>query len=59
MYNDPNCKPWSSRKWAPPGYSSRSDLIEQTRATESHKPLAGSDEVRTEKVNGAPAAQRV
>ena len=25
MYNDPACKPWTSRKWAPPGYTSRYD----------------------------------
>ncbi len=40
MYNDPSCKPWTSRKWAPPGYKDRNDLIEQTRAAESGKPLA-------------------
>lgn len=42
MYTDPNCKPWTSREWAPPGYSSRQDLIDQTRAAEAHKPLASS-----------------
>ncbi|KAF9530744.1 general substrate transporter [Crepidotus variabilis] len=40
MYNDPNCKPWTSSSWAPPGFSSRGDLIEQTKAAESQKPLA-------------------
>lgn len=51
MYTDPNCKPWTSRKWAPPGYSSRQDLIDRTRAAEAHKPLASGalEEGRTEK----------
>ncbi|ETW76473.1 MFS sugar transporter [Heterobasidion irregulare TC 32-1] len=49
MYNDPKCKPWTSRAWAPPGYSSRLDLIEQTRAAEAHKPLSGAQEERIEK----------
>jgi len=31
MYNDPNCKPWTSRSWAPPGYSDRRDLVEEKR----------------------------
>jgi len=54
MYNDPNCKPWTSRNWAPPGYTSRKDLVEQTRAAEAHKPLvgAGAEESRREKVEG-------
>ncbi|KAK0471387.1 general substrate transporter [Armillaria novae-zelandiae] len=37
MYNDPNCKPWTSRQWAPPGYKDRRDLVEQTRAAEAQK----------------------
>ncbi|KAF9026628.1 general substrate transporter [Hymenopellis radicata] len=49
MYNDPSCKPWTSRKWAPPGYKDRDDLIEQTRAAESGKPMA--HESRTEHVS--------
>ena len=35
MYNDPNCKPWTSRSWAPPGYTDRRDLIEKTRAAQA------------------------
>lgn len=27
MYNDPNCKPWHSRAWAPPGFETRDDLV--------------------------------
>ena len=34
MYNDPNCKPWTSRTWAPPvGYSSRLDFMLQKKTT--------------------------
>ena len=40
MYNDPTCKPWTSRTWAPAGYSSRYDLVEQTKAAQARKPLA-------------------
>jgi hypothetical protein len=35
MYNDPSCKPWTSRSWAPPGYTDRRDLIEKTRAAQT------------------------
>ncbi|KAH6905227.1 monosaccharide transporter [Coprinopsis sp. MPI-PUGE-AT-0042] len=40
MYNDPDCKPWTSRKWVPAGYKSRFDLVEQTKAAQARKPLA-------------------
>ncbi|EPS96784.1 hypothetical protein FOMPIDRAFT_1053016 [Fomitopsis schrenkii] len=54
MYGDPSCKPWTSAKWAPPGFSSRADLIEQTRAAEQRKPLAtGVEEARIEKTDPA------
>ncbi|KAI6015215.1 general substrate transporter [Pisolithus orientalis] len=36
MYTDPTCKPWTSRQWAPSGYSSRRDLIEKDRSDESN-----------------------
>jgi len=55
MYCDPNCKPWTSQKWAPPGFSSRQDLIEQSRAAEAHKGLA-TDEHFEKAPNGASAA---
>lgn len=57
MYMDPNCKPWTSREWAPPGYSSRQDLIDQTRAAEAHKPLASGalEEGRVEKPSESSA----
>ncbi|KAF9484553.1 general substrate transporter [Pholiota conissans] len=40
MYNDPACKPWTSRTWAPVGYTSRYDLVEQTKAAQARKPFA-------------------
>lgn len=49
MYNDPNCKAWNSGRWAPPGFKSRQDLIEQSRAAEAHKPLAGETTEHFEK----------
>ncbi|OSX62955.1 hypothetical protein POSPLADRAFT_1039800 [Postia placenta MAD-698-R-SB12] len=52
MYSDPYCKPWTSRSWAPPGFSSRADLVEQSRAAEAHKPLA--TEERIEKTGEGP-----
>ncbi|KAI0324563.1 general substrate transporter [Cubamyces sp. BRFM 1775] len=58
MYCDPTCKPWTSRTWAPAGFSSRQDLVEQARAAEMHKPLeAGAgEETRYEKAGGPPDA---
>ncbi|KAH9884210.1 general substrate transporter [Cubamyces lactineus] len=58
MYCDPTCKPWTSRTWAPAGFSSRQDLVEQARAAEMHKPLeAGAgEETRYEKAGGPPEA---
>lgn len=52
MYTDPACKPWTSRQWAPPGFTSRRDLIEQIRAAESNKPLA-SDKTADEHIEKA------
>ncbi|EIN09409.1 general substrate transporter [Punctularia strigosozonata HHB-11173 SS5] len=26
MYNDPNCKPWTSHRWAPPGFNTRQEF---------------------------------
>ena len=58
MYCDPRCKPWTSRRWAPEGFASRRDLVEQGRAAEAHKPLeaGGGEETRFEhhkEVDGA------
>ncbi|KAI0808276.1 general substrate transporter [Fomes fomentarius] len=45
MYCDPNCKPWTSRNWAPEGFRNRREFVEQGRAAEAHKPLeAGAGE---------------
>ncbi|KAI0641677.1 general substrate transporter [Trametes meyenii] len=57
MYCDPDCKPWTSRTWAPAGFGSRRELIEQARAAEMHKPLeaGGGEETRFEKAGGPPA----
>lgn len=52
MYNDPNCKPWTSTKWCPPGYTSRNDVNEQAEAMERRKPYA--QEKRLENAGLAP-----
>ncbi|KAI0321540.1 general substrate transporter [Amylostereum chailletii] len=49
MYNDPTCKPWTSRSWAPEGYKGRHDLIEQSKAAEAQKPLEGAEMEHVEK----------
>ena len=46
MYNDPLCKPWTSRTWAPEGFATRDDLS----AHEARKSPVGLEEARTEKV---------
>ncbi|KAG9316785.1 general substrate transporter [Chiua virens] len=60
MYTDSNCKPWTSRQWAPPGYTSRQDLIEQTRAAEEHKEseIDGTED-RIERSNPVPSNLKV
>ncbi|KAI0781709.1 general substrate transporter [Irpex lacteus] len=51
MYNDPNCKPWTSRTWAPEGFASRDDIVAQDKANLARKsPIVGLEEGRTEKV---------
>jgi len=37
--NDPNCKPWSSVSWAPPGYGSRKELEHNTHGAEDQRTL--------------------
>ncbi|KAG5352846.1 hypothetical protein C0989_012600 [Termitomyces sp. Mn162] len=53
MYNDPKCRPWTSRQWAPPGYRSRYDLAQQNKAAGANKVVgpSGADESRIEKVD--------
>lgn len=31
MYNDPLVKPWTSGRWAPPGYNSRREAVEERK----------------------------
>ncbi|GAA5999125.1 sugar porter family MFS transporter [Rhodotorula paludigena] len=57
MYNDPNCKPWNSRKWVPEGAESRRDYVDGLRAEQktvgekpAHRELA--DEPRPSSVSG-------
>lgn len=55
MYNDPNCKPWTSRQWAPPGYRSRYDIVQQNKVAEANKTFTGPGDVeesRIEKADG-------
>lgn len=52
MYNDPTCKPWTSRTWAPEGFSSRAELVEQSKAAEAGKGFVGAEEGRIEHGNG-------
>ncbi|TFY58067.1 hypothetical protein EVG20_g8297 [Dentipellis fragilis] len=59
MYNDPNCKPWTSRTWAPAGYANRRDLAEQARAAEAHKPLSGATDEHFEKAGSAHSGEKV
>ncbi|EEB89517.1 hypothetical protein MPER_12373, partial [Moniliophthora perniciosa FA553] len=56
MYNDPECKPWNSRSWAPEGYANRNELVEQSKAAQAHKDLAmpGIEEGRVEKYGPGP-----
>ena len=59
MYNDPQCKPWTSRSWAPPGYTDRRDLVEKTRAAEeAHRSsfAAGGEEIPVDKATRRSSA---
>ena len=50
MYNDPDCKPWTSSSWAPEGYVDRYDFVQGKRTAEPQKPLAyGADDVNIKK----------
>lgn len=55
MYNDPNCTPISSTKWAPPGYKNRHELVEQQDALEKKKPYEKDSRLENAKMsNGKP-----
>ena len=45
MYIDPDCKPWTSRSWAPKGFASRADLAEKHRAAEAKEPYVAEAEL--------------
>ena len=55
MYNDPKCKPWTSGRWAPAGYTSRYDLVEQTKAAQARKPYADTEEKQIEHAGPLPS----
>lgn len=42
MYNSPDVKPWTSGKWAPPGYASRYDFAKAKVAVEDNLSTVGS-----------------
>jgi len=44
MYNAPDCKPWTSRHWAPPGFSSRSEFAEHIKASRAQARARGRRE---------------
>ncbi|KAI0781707.1 general substrate transporter [Irpex lacteus] len=51
MYNDPDCKPWTSSRWVPSGFSSRDQVVAEVNASR----VAGQgaievEEMRNEKV---------
>ncbi|GAA5887468.1 hypothetical protein JCM16303_003426 [Sporobolomyces ruberrimus] len=50
MYNDPNCKPWNSKKWIPEGHEGRGDYANARKAEgklgaekPQHRELADDD----------------
>jgi hypothetical protein len=58
MYNDPACKPWTSRQWAPLGYSSRQEVARETQKQDERKLeeaaeiARGSDETHLDDKDG-------
>lgn len=47
MYRDPNCHPWTSRKWFPPGYSSRQEAEAEKHEKETGAAaLLGADKAK-------------
>ena len=36
MYMDPKVKPWNSRKWVPPGYTSRREVAKELSELQPH-----------------------
>lgn len=62
MYNDPNCKPWNSHRWVPPGVSSRrqlannqssaADLRHEDKAHLDHSPISSGPVSQTTSLHG-------
>ncbi|KAJ7437177.1 general substrate transporter [Mycena latifolia] len=58
MYNDPACKPSTSRQWAPPGYSSREEVAQEIqkqderKLEEAEEMAGGSDETHLDDQDG-------
>ena len=52
MYCDPDCKPWNSANWAPEGFASRADIVNQAERERAKSP-AGIEEGRMEKIDEA------
>jgi len=50
MYNDPDCKPWTSRQWVPAGYSTRGTLTKASIEAGGNK---GYEDERQEKAFGS------
>jgi hypothetical protein len=48
MYRDPGCKPWTSRRWAPPGFESRKDVEAATQRAQAQKIEGGASATSTE-----------
>ena len=65
MYCDPACKPWTSRSWAPEGFSTRQEFVEwkMTSGNDNHPAEKKGNEMDVEhdehapRPNGAPANQ--
>ena len=59
MYSDPTVKPWSSRSWTPPGYSSRTVKDETPKGHVSDEGEAEKREVATNGSDQAKVEYRV
>ena len=54
MYRDPNCVPWQSGSWYPPGYSSRAEVEAEVRKQREERMAAVSTGVKQD--TAVPAA---
>ncbi|PPQ99376.1 hypothetical protein CVT24_009206 [Panaeolus cyanescens] len=53
MYNDPNCKPWTSRRWVPPGYESRYAVAQDNKAKQQKSVPGATDAIDEKKGSGS------